>query len=77
MKVLGTVQAKLFEPSTDLIWPEGWPIPPVGAEVAIGEEVMVVKRVQWHPLGDSENVEEAKAGVDDPFVWIVVGPEIR
>lgn len=73
MKVIVSVVGMCSRPEVD--WPEGWPIPQVGAEIEIKTAdtpffgTVFVRTVVWHPQGDEETKE--------PFVYIVVGPQSR
>lgn len=54
---------------TDPVWPDGWPPPRVGDEVALGTDpdystVHKVEQVQWTPEGE------------EPAVYVVLGPSL-
>lgn len=55
---------------TEINWPEGWPVPPVDAEITLSDgNTAFVRTVVWYPHGDlygSANLE--------PFVYVVYGP---
>lgn len=51
----------------DVQWPEGWPVPPVGARFDLPgvEPLLEVRSVTWYPQGDR--------AMPDPFVLLVLG----
>lgn len=59
----------------DAEWPDGWPVPDVGAHVCVGASIdppwLYVRAVDWYPTGGEEGEE------GPPFVVVVLGPTPR
>lgn len=57
-----------------LTWPEGWPVPPEGAEIGLpaGKDglklSLEVRTVTWYPEGAPFDSED-----NEPFIYVIVG----
>lgn len=56
----------LQDPSRELEWPEGWPLPRFGEEVSLPNlPPLQVRAVCWQPEGDEED--------NEPYIYLVIG----
>ena len=52
-------------------WPQGWPPPATGDNIAVDGQLLTVKSVTWYPEGDRDGDSPL---VPPPLVYVVAGP---